>query len=169
MMFSGASSEKRTSLLSGGEKSRVLLGKIVATSCNLLLLDEPTHHLDMESVEALIDAMQAFPGTVVIVTHNEWILERIPFDKILLCGEKEQELFSGNYQDFLEKRGWDDERQEKQEKSLLTQTSPKQNVPSNQSREAEKQQRVLLLGERAKALKPLDQRVERGRERDCCS
>lgn len=148
MMFSGAISEKRTSLLSGGEKSRVLLGKIVATSCNLLLLDEPTHHLDMESVEALIKAMQAFPGTVVLVTHNEWVLEQIPFDKILVCGEGKQELFLGNYQDFLEKKGWDEEKAIKPSGTV-------------KRKEAEKQQRTLLLAQKAQALRPLNQKISR--------
>ena len=58
MLFSGDKSFKKISVLSGGEKSRVLLGKILAKPCNLLLLDEPTHHLDIESVEALIDALK---------------------------------------------------------------------------------------------------------------
>lgn len=145
MMFSGATSEKQTSLLSGGEKARVLLGKIIATPCNLLLLDEPTHHLDMQSVEALIDAMQAFPGTIVLVTHNEGILTRIPFDKILICGEGKQELFLGSYTDFLEKKGWDEEK-------------PTFKTPMKR-KDSDKQQRVSLLTERAKALKPLDERI----------
>lgn len=145
MMFSGATSEKQTSLLSGGEKARVLLGKIVATPCNLLLLDEPTHHLDMQSVEALIDAMQAFPGTIVLVTHNEGILTRMAFDRMLICGEGKQELFVGTYTDFLEKKGWDEE------KSTMK-------VPMKR-KDSDKQQRTLLLTERAKAVKPLDARI----------
>lgn len=149
MMFSGAMSEKRTAFLSGGEKSRVLLGKIVAAPCNLLLLDEPTHHLDMESVEALIDAMQSFQGTVVLVTHNEWVLERIPFTKILVCGENSQELFLGNYQEFLEKKGWDEEK------------STGKGPTSVRGKEADKQQRALLIAERAQAVRPLDQRIAR--------
>ena len=67
MMFSGDKSTKLNSVLSGGEKSRVLLGKIIATPCNFLLLDEPTHHLDMESIEALIDAIEDFQGAVIMV------------------------------------------------------------------------------------------------------
>src|SRR4029079_9947449 len=106
MMFSGDKSEKVTSVLSGGEKSRVLLGKIVATPCNLLLLDEPTHHLDMESIEALIDALEDFPGAVIMVTHSELILKRMVLDKIIICHEGKQELFLGTYEEFLEKNGW---------------------------------------------------------------
>jgi ATP-binding cassette, subfamily F, member 3 len=106
MMFSGDKSKKVNSVLSGGEKSRVLLGKIIATPCNLLLLDEPTHHLDMESIEALIDAIEDFQGTVIMVTHSELILKRMLLDKIVVCHEGRQELHLGTYEDFLSKNGW---------------------------------------------------------------
>lgn len=108
MMFSGDQANKRTSILSGGEKSRVLLGKILATPCNLLLLDEPTHHLDMESVEALIDALEEFQGAVVLVTHSELILKRLVLDKLVVCHSGRQELFCGSYVEFLERDGWHD-------------------------------------------------------------
>ncbi|MBS0619986.1 MAG: ABC-F family ATP-binding cassette domain-containing protein [Verrucomicrobia bacterium] len=113
MLFSGALAEKKISVLSGGEKSRVLLGKIVATPCNLLLLDEPTHHLDIESIEALIDALEDFSGSVVIVTHSELILRRLNLDKIILCEESKQTLFLGSYDEFLEKIGWEEEKKER--------------------------------------------------------
>lgn len=109
MMFSGDASKKKISFLSGGEKSRVLLGKILAKPCNLLMLDEPTHHLDIESIEALIDALEEFSGSVVIVTHSELILRRLLLDKIILCGENKQTYFLGTYDEFLEKVGWDEE------------------------------------------------------------
>lgn len=117
MMFSGEVSAKKISVLSGGEKSRVLLGKIVAKPCNLLLLDEPTHHLDIESIEALLDALEEFSGAVVMVTHSELILRRLGLDKIILCEEAKQTLFLGNYDDFLEKIGWDTEKKEGATKS----------------------------------------------------
>lgn len=129
MMFSGDLSEKPTSVLSGGEKSRVLLGKILAGPCNLLLLDEPTHHLDMESIEALIDAIEDFEGAVVIVTHSELILKRLLLDKIVVCHEGRQDLFLGTYEEFLEKDGWHDQKES---------SKPKKNVvvPSNQPSKA---------------------------------
>jgi ATP-binding cassette subfamily F protein 3 len=109
MMFSGDLSLKKIGLLSGGEKSRVLLGKILAKPCNLLLLDEPTHHLDIESVEALIDALEDFEGSVVLVTHSELILRRLVPDQLVLCGPDKQTVFLGNYDEFLEKMGWEEE------------------------------------------------------------
>lgn len=108
MMFSGDKSKKVNGVLSGGEKSRVLLGKIIATPCNLLLLDEPTHHLDMESIEALIDAIEDFQGAVIMVTHSELILKRMLLDKIVVCHEGKQELHLGTYEEFLSKDGWHD-------------------------------------------------------------
>lgn len=108
MMFSGDKSNKPISVLSGGEKSRVMLGKIIATPCNLLLLDEPTHHLDMESIEALIDAIEDFPGSVIMVTHSELILKRMALNKIVVCHQGWQELHLGTYEEFLEKNGWHD-------------------------------------------------------------
>ena len=117
MMFSGDLAKKAISVLSGGEKSRVLLGKIIAQPCNLLLLDEPTHHLDIESIEALIDAIEEFEGSVVIVTHSEWMLRRIPFNKLVICHKQKQELFSDTYDEFLAKVGWEEEQPEKPKKA----------------------------------------------------
>lgn len=107
MMFPGDLSEKKIGVLSGGERSRVLLAKILAKPCNLLVLDEPANHLDMESVEALVNAIEEFPGSVVLVTHSEWILRRIP-NKLVICQQNNQLIFDGNYEDFLSKIGWDE-------------------------------------------------------------
>jgi ATP-binding cassette subfamily F protein 3 len=109
MMFSGDTAKKKISVLSGGEMSRVLLGKILARPCNLLLLDEPTHHLDVESIEALIDALEEFEGAVVIVTHSELILKRLNLNKLIVCHEGRQQPFDGHYEEFLEKLGWEEE------------------------------------------------------------
>jgi ATP-binding cassette subfamily F protein 3 len=118
MMFDGDKAKKSISVLSGGERSRVLLGKILATPCNILFLDEPTHHLDMESIEALISAINEFPGVVIIVTHSEQILKQLPITKLLICRNHTQELMIGDYMDFLEKDGWgDDKEAAKQNKS----------------------------------------------------
>lgn len=116
MMFSGDAAKKSIRVLSGGEKSRVLLGKILAKPCNVLLLDEPTHHLDIESVEALIDAIEDFEGACVIVTHSELILKRLELHKLVVCHLAKQEVFLGDYQDFLEKIGWEEEAPPKKSK-----------------------------------------------------
>jgi len=124
MMFSGDLAKKPISVLSGGEKSRVLLGKILAQPCNLLFLDEPTHHLDIESIEALIDAIENFEGAVVIVTHSEWVLRRIPFNKLVVCHKQKQELFLDSYDEFLAKVGWQEEKPEKKKGDRPKQVQP---------------------------------------------
>jgi ATP-binding cassette subfamily F protein 3 len=130
MMFSGTTASKKIQVLSGGERSRVLLGKILAHPCNFLLLDEPTHHLDIESVEALIDALEEFPGVVIFVTHSELILKRLALDKLVVCHQYHQEVFCSDYEEFLEKIGWEEEKplqkkakQEKPKKELIKDTS----------------------------------------------
>lgn len=145
MMFGGALSEKKISVLSGGEKSRVLLGKIVAKPCNLLLLDEPTHHLDIESIEALIGALEDFSGAIVIVTHSELILRRLELNKIILCEESKQSLFLGNYDEFLEKRGWDEETKE---------NLPKKNQQNPRRDKAD------FVKKRSAALRPLEAAIQ---------
>lgn len=149
MMFSGDRAEKPVSVLSGGERSRVLLGKILATPCNLLLLDEPTHHLDMESIEALIDALEDFQGAVIIVTHSELILKRLALDKIVVCTRNQQKLFLGGYEEFLEKDGWHEEGDGGKPKKKGAEVVDR------------KQRRAELINERTKAVKPHDQEIQK--------
>ena len=105
VMFGGASAEKRVSVLSGGERSRVLLGKILATPVNLLLLDEPTNHLDQESVDAFVEAVNAFEGAVILVTHIERVLSAMATKLIVFDGGAVK-VFDGGYGDFLDRVGW---------------------------------------------------------------
>ena len=145
MMFSGDLSKKKIGVLSGGEKSRVLLGQIVARPCNLLLLDEPTHHLDIESIEALIDALEDFSGSVVIVTHSELILRRLELDQIVVCEEGRQTVFRGNYDEFLEKIGWQEEKK----------TGEVKKAPALSRRE-----RAESVAEQAAKIKPVQRQIE---------
>ena len=108
MLFGGDDALKKISVLSGGEKSRVLLGKIICQPANLLLLDEPTNHLDMASVDALIEAIEAFEGAAVIVTHSEMILRCLATRLVVFDGGRVS-VFEGTYEDFLERKGWADE------------------------------------------------------------
>lgn len=109
MMFPGGLSNKKISVLSGGEKSRVMLGKILLKPANLLLLDEPTNHLDMESCESLLTAIQYFPAAVIMVTHSEYFLKEAA-NKLIVFDNDETFVFEGSYQDFLKKVGWSDEK-----------------------------------------------------------
>jgi ATP-binding cassette subfamily F protein 3 len=108
MMFEGDCALKKVGVLSGGEKSRVLLGKLVVSPANLLLLDEPTNHLDMESIDSLTEAIDAFEGAVVIVTHSEMILRAVAA-RLIVFDDESVKIFEGTYQDFLDRGGWKDE------------------------------------------------------------
>jgi len=114
MMFSGQFG-KKISVLSGGEKSRVLLGKILLKECNLIMLDEPTNHLDMESCESLSSAIEVFEGASIIVSHNEFLLNNVA-NKLIIFDNNKTFMFEGNYQDFLRDIGWSNEEQSKKKK-----------------------------------------------------
>ncbi len=108
MMFEGDAALKKISVLSGGEKSRVLLGKIIATPSNLLLLDEPTNHLDMDSIDSLMDSIEVFSGAILLVTHDEEILKKLCTRLIVFQGDKPF-VFEGGYESFLDRIGWEEE------------------------------------------------------------
>jgi len=108
MMFGGDLALKKVAVLSGGEKSRTLLGKILAHPSNLVLLDEPNNHLDMESIDALIESLQSFPGALLIVTHNERILRALA-TKLIVFHRGKVDVFNSIYDEFLEKIGWEEE------------------------------------------------------------
>ncbi|MDA8091406.1 MAG: ATP-binding cassette domain-containing protein [Nitrospiraceae bacterium] len=112
MLFSGDDALKKISVLSGGERSRVLLGKLIAQPANLLLLDEPTHHLDMESIDALVESIEAFEGAVIMVTHSEMILRALA-TRLIIFDDGEVKVFEGTYEDFLNRVGWKGEEAKK--------------------------------------------------------
>ena len=97
---------------SGGERARVLLGKLLVSPANLVLLDEPTNHLDMESIDSLTDALLAFPGGTLIVTHNERVLHALA-TKLIVFDRGGARWFDGTYQDFLDRVGWSEEDEDR--------------------------------------------------------
>jgi len=108
MMFPGDNALKKISVLSGGEKSRVLLGKLLVSPSNMLMLDEPTNHLDMESNDSLVEAIDAFNGSVILVTHSEMMLHALA-TRLIVFDDGKVTLFEGTYQDFLDRVGWKSE------------------------------------------------------------
>ncbi len=146
MMFEGDLAKKKIKVLSGGERARVLLGKILAKPSNLLLLDEPTNHLDMESIESLTDEIANFPGAVVIVTHSEIMLRNLA-TKLVIFHNGNAEFFNGTYDDFLEKIGWESEEVKPRKKKL--------------SEKEIKQRKSELTIERARQTKPIKEEIEK--------
>jgi ATP-binding cassette subfamily F protein 3 len=160
MMFSGDSAEKRVSVLSGGERSRVLLGKILAAPANVLFLDEPTNHLDMQSIEALVDAIDLFEGAVMIVTHSEMILREVA-TKLIVFQHGTAEVFNGTYEEFLEKVGWEEEADGKPKKPAPAKAAAPAPVVSEPVNKKEaRKKRADVVAERSKILGPLKKEME---------
>jgi len=109
--FRGTDQQKKVGLLSGGERNRVHLAKVLKSGGNLLLLDEPTNDLDVETLRALEEALLAFPGSAVVISHDRWFLDRIATHILAFEGDSEVVFFQGNYADYaadLRRRKGDD-------------------------------------------------------------
>jgi energy-dependent translational throttle protein EttA len=98
--FRGADQQKRVKDLSGGERNRVHLAKLLRSGGNVLLLDEPTNDLDVDTLRALEDALLAFAGCVVVISHDRWFLDRIATHILAFEGDSQVVWFEGNYQDY---------------------------------------------------------------------
>ncbi len=98
--FRGADQQKRVGDLSGGERNRVHLAKLLRSGGNVLLLDEPTNDLDVETLRALEEALLEFPGCAVVISHDRWFLDRIATHILAFEGDSHVEWFEGNYADY---------------------------------------------------------------------
>ena len=102
--FRGGDQQKKVGLLSGGERNRVHLAKMLKSGANLLLLDEPTNDLDVETLRALEEGLENFAGCAVIISHDRWFLDRIATHILAFEGDSHVEWFEGNYADYEEDR-----------------------------------------------------------------
>jgi len=98
--FKGADQQKKVGQLSGGERNRVHLAKMLKSGANVLLLDEPTNDLDVDTLRALEEALENFAGCAVIISHDRWFLDRIATHMLAFEGDSHVEWFEGNYQDY---------------------------------------------------------------------
>jgi ATP-binding cassette subfamily F protein 3 len=153
MMFEGDDALKKICVLSGGEKSRVLLGKLLVKPANMLLLDEPTNHLDMQSTESLMYALEAFPGAVVIVAHSEMILHSMA-ERLVVFDGGEVTVFEGTYQDFLDRVGWKDE--EADVSASAKSTGDQKKCPTKKDL---RRLRAEIIAQRSQTLGPMEQRI----------
>ena len=102
--FSGSDQQKKVSKLSGGERNRVHLAKMLKEGANVLLLDEPTNDLDVNTLRALEEALESFAGCVVVISHDRWFLDRIATHMLAFEGDSKVVWFEGNYSDYEEDR-----------------------------------------------------------------
>jgi sulfate-transporting ATPase len=98
--FKGADQQKNVGQLSGGERGRLHLAKTLVTGANVLLLDEPSNDLDVETLRALEDALAEFAGTVMVISHDRWFLDRIATHIIAFEGDSRVYFFEGNYHEY---------------------------------------------------------------------
>jgi ATP-binding cassette subfamily F protein 3 len=164
MLFEGDDALKKVSVLSGGERARVMLGTLLVRPCNLLLLDEPSNHLDMQSVDSLIQALDEFEGAVVIVTHSEMLLEALA-NRLVIFDRGRATLFEGGYDDFLKRVGWSSEGPPKVSKAAGQSTgqpdaqATRPRPQSGGGREA-RRIRAAIIDERSRVLSPLTKRIK---------
>lgn len=153
MLFSQDNALKRIAVLSGGERCRVMLGKVIAAPSNLLLLDEPTHHLDIESCRAMIHSLKTFKGAALIVSHDEYLLREVATKLIVLQGGRVR-LFLGRYDEFLEQIGWMTEEARKKDER------PEKAV-NKKAQRREKAERRNLYNQTVRPLKRETEQLEK--------
>jgi ATP-binding cassette, subfamily F, member 3 len=163
MMFSGDAALKKVSVLSGGERSRVLLGKLLLAPAHLLVLDEPTNHLDLDSSEALLEAINAFPNAAIIVTHNEDFLHAL-INKFVVFDQDRVFTYTGSYQNFLDDVGWEDEAGAAGPR--LRPAPPAADAPAEPDaapaagRKQARQVKAAVVQEKTRVLKPLEIKIK---------
>lgn len=149
MMFEKDAALKKISVLSGGEKSRVMLGKLLISPINLVLLDEPTNHLDIEACDAFVGALNYFEGAVILVTHNELFLHALA-NRLVVFKKDGISIFEGSYQEFLDKEGWEDE-----EKVVAIQKPQSSTLSKKELR----QKKSEIVAGRSKVINPIQKAI----------
>ncbi len=158
-MFGGAASEKRVKVLSGGEKSRLAMIRLLLEPVNLLILDEPTNHLDMRTKDILKDAVKAFDGTVIVVSHDRDFLDGL-VDKVYEFGSGVvREHLCGIYE-FLEGKRMESLHElEAESTPRVTKTQPEEPVKASKMEYAEQKERNRLIKQAEKRLNTLESRI----------
>ena len=149
-LFKGEDVFKPVGALSGGERARVLLLKLMLSKANFLLLDEPTNHLDISSREALEDALSGYDGTLFVVSHDRYLINKLA-DKIYVLGPQGARLYRGNYDAYLEQRAQEQEREHQAEGGAQP---PKVNLYKL------RKERESALRKKRTALRRLEEQIE---------
>lgn len=157
-MFGGEASDKKVKVLSGGERTRLAMIRLLLEPVNLLILDEPTNHLDMRSKDVLKDALKAFDGTVIVVSHDREFLDGL-VDKVYEFGNQRVVEHLGGIYDFLEKKKMDNlrelERTTKATDTVVMDEAPSQNKLSYEARKEQSK----AIKRQEKAVADLERRI----------
>ena len=154
MMFDGDKALKKVSVLSGGEKSRTMIGKLLVTPLNFLMLDEPDNHLDMETSDSFLIALDNFEGAVVLITHNEMFLNTLA-NRLIVFNKDKVYVFEGSYSEFLEKEGWEEEQD-----FIETKKSSSEKV----TKKGLRKKRSQIVAERSKDIKPIQAKIDKSED-----
>ena len=158
-LFSGDAVNKKIRVLSGGEKSRVALAKILLQASNLLIMDEPTNHLDMRSKEMLIDSLEYYDGTLLIVSHDRYFLDSL-VNKVVEIKNGSLQLYLGTYAEYLEKA---EKALEAERKEDATARQKKTSAPHAKPTEKEKEQakKTLSAKKDKKRIEEVEHKINR--------
>jgi ATP-binding cassette subfamily F protein 3 len=160
-LFSEDDVFKKIGVLSGGERGRYALLRLLLHPANFLLLDEPTNHLDLRAKDVLLDALTDYAGTVVFVSHDRYFIDKLA-TRVFEIGGGKVEIYPGNYEDYLwRKQGGNTEQEERLASALEARTSVAE-VPANGRRDLNQSQEEPAAGSKVKRLNPIKrQQVER--------
>ena len=140
-LFGGDDVDKKIKVLSGGEKARVALAKTIVSKANFLMLDEPTNHLDMHSVELLADALNKYPGSIILVSHDRFFISKTA-NKIWEIVDHKIKEFKGTYQEWVE---WNERMaKQQQEAGKAEANKAKENVKKEEPKPAAVQEKAVV-------------------------
>ncbi|HVF81659.1 MAG TPA: ATP-binding cassette domain-containing protein, partial [Flavisolibacter sp.] len=148
-LFSGDDADKKIKILSGGEKARVALAKTIVSKANFLMLDEPTNHLDMHSCDLLIDALNKYGGSMILVSHDRYFISKTA-NKIWEIADHEIKEFKGGYEEWM---AW---KERMAERDLKEAREAKSSRSKDQTSEQSKKKEVLPINNPANLISPSD-------------
>jgi ATP-binding cassette subfamily F protein 3 len=153
-LFTGDDVFKKIKILSGGEKSRVALAKTITSDANFLILDEPTNHLDIQSVNILIQALQQFEGTLIVVSHDRYMLDNVA-NKIWYIEDQLIKEYPGTYAEYEQ---WQ-ERRDKEKKDIVPVVKLKEVKPVKETSTAAQEEQKKNLKKMQSDLQKLEQQI----------